>query len=150
MPNRYEGFRGSSHVYSGFFERGEMIVKYRNIILIILVFLFVFNISPVFADSCDEWNNLDVPTIFEGVWTILAEKFPFSILVFAIDILDSFSAISPTSPASIQHDLFGTTVYPFWFIGASSLADAIFLGIRLLVLIGIIFGIVKHVLEVIL
>jgi hypothetical protein len=121
-----------------------------NKFLVIILFFSLFTVSPVFADSCDEWNNLEVPTMLGGIWTALSEKFPFSIIVFAGQILDEFSSISPTSPAGIELDVLHTTITPFWFIGSSSIADGVFLGIRLLILIVTIFSIVKHVIEAIL
>jgi len=110
-------------------------------------FLLCLLVSSISWADCNV-NDIEYTNIDDFKDT-LSSAFPFSVIVFAGDILDDISSISPLSPASFSFSVFGTEYTPLAFI-ESETVDGLFQAFRILILAGAIFALAKHVLEYIL
>jgi len=113
---------------------------------ILLIFLIVLSPSLLWAD-CQAWDHWDDDvSAFGDLWSNMAEKFPFSIVGFSLDIIDQFADISPTSPADLKLEMIGLDIYPLSWLQSDTF-DTFAEGFRILLLIMIIFSVAKHVIE---
>lgn len=113
-------------------------------IFFLTLVLFLCFVTPVFAD-CSAAQTFD-STPFVNFKDAMFEKFPFSIVSFAIDILDDLSSISPQNPSNVSLHLIGIDIRPLEWI-AGDFEDFIAGSLRILMLATLIFGVAKHVVE---
>ena len=121
---------------------------------ITVVFIFLLSFAGVsFADDfvCTATSTGDLFTMlatsFNSFLDPVFAVFPFSLLQWAHDLFDSMTSISPESPAELSFDfVVFQGVKPFEFLDSGAF-DVIMACFRWMMLVSVLFGLLKHVLE---
>jgi hypothetical protein len=117
----------------------------------VIVFLIILtgNADQGHAECADMLDTEFQTNIMQNVDNIsgaISSAFPFSLILFAKDILTDLAGVTAESFTSAEISLFGITITPLSVLDNSGF-DMFMQFLRVATLVIVIFSVVKHVLE---